>query len=82
MIIILISVFLYIQINKPYTEIININWSIKLPNSYKEIYSIDSGASFHGDGERYHIFEYTKEGDINQTINTMLHRKINLQKYI
>ena len=29
-VIILISVFLYIQINKPYTEIIDMNWSMKL----------------------------------------------------
>ncbi|MBN7573397.1 hypothetical protein C1H57_05250 [Clostridium sp. 2-1] len=68
-VVILISVFLYIQINKPYTEVIDINWSIKLPDSYKEIYSIESIASVHGDGERYHIFEYTKEDDIDQSLN-------------
>lgn len=68
-VIIVTTVFLYRQINKPYTKIIDMNWSIKLPNSYKEIYSIDSGASVHGDGERYHIFQYTKENDINQSVN-------------
>lgn len=67
--VLVIAVFLYVQINKPYTEIIDINWSIKLPDSYKEIYSIDSGADFHGDGERYHIFEYTEENEINQSLN-------------
>ncbi|WP_160687736.1 hypothetical protein [Clostridium sp. C2-6-12] len=68
-VIILISVFLYVQINKPYTEIIDINWSIKLPDTYKEIYSMESEASFHGDGERYHIFQYAKESDINESVN-------------
>jgi len=68
-VIILISVFIYIQINKPYTEIIKINWSINLPSSYKEIYSIESEVSVHGDGERYHVFEYTKENEINQSVD-------------
>lgn len=68
-IIIIIFVFSYIQINKSYTRIIDTNWSIKLPNSYKKIYYIDSGASFHGDGERYTILKYTKEDDINKSVN-------------
>ena len=55
--IVLIGAFTYIQVNKPYTSIINLNWSIKLPKPYKTIYSTDSGASFHGDGQRYHVFE-------------------------
>ena len=69
LLVVIIAIFLYVQIKKPYTEIIDRNWSIKLPNSNKEIYSIDSGASFLGDGERYHIFEYTKENEINQSVN-------------
>lgn len=68
-IVILVGLFLYEQINKPYSEIIYMNWSIILPNSYKEIYSVDSGASFHGDGERYHIFKYTKEDEISLSVN-------------
>ena len=69
LVIALLIVFLYVQITKPYSEIINMNWSIKLPTSYKEIYSVDSGASFHGDGERYHVFEYKNEEDINLSLN-------------
>lgn len=64
-----ITAFTYKQITKPYTEIINSNWDIKLPNSYKEIYSIDSGASFLGDGERYHIFEYEYKDITNMDLN-------------
>lgn len=73
-----LAVFIYVQINKTYTEIIDMNWSIKLPDSYKEIYAIDSGASFHGDGERYHVFQYTNENDINQAVNW----ESNKDKYI
>jgi hypothetical protein len=61
--------FIYTKINKPYTEIINMNWSIKLPSSYKETYSIDSGTSFHGDVERYHILDYKNKGDIELSLN-------------
>lgn len=44
-----------------YNIIIEINWGISLPKSYEEIFSADSGASFHGDGERYHVFKYKEK---------------------
>ena len=69
LLIVLIAVFSYVERNKAYAEIINMNWSIKLPSAYKEIYSVDSEASFHGDGERYHIFEYKNEEKINLSLN-------------
>jgi len=69
LLIVLIAVFSYVEINKAYAEIINMNWSIKLPSAYKEIYSVESEASFHGDGERYHIFEYKNEEKINLSLN-------------
>ena len=47
--------------NKPYNEFIDMNWSIKLPRAYKEIYSADSGLGSIEDSERYHIFKYKKE---------------------
>lgn len=60
-----IVIFMTIQVNKSCIDNINHNWLIKLPTPYKEIYSIDSGESFHGDGERYNILEYKNEEDIN-----------------
>lgn len=33
-----------------------LNWGIILPNDFKEEYYIDTGASFHGDGQRYSTF--------------------------
>lgn len=52
------------KLKTPYDEIIYLNWQINLPTEYEEIYSLDSGPSFHGDGERYHIFQYKKEDRI------------------
>lgn len=65
-----VSLYVHIskQINKPYSEIVFMNWNIKLPSQYKEIYSVDSGSSFQGDGPRYHVFQYKNEEDINQSL--------------
>ncbi len=55
-----------------YADIIHINWSIDISDiskDYEEIYSTDSGASFHGDGERYHIFQCTNSDEILQWLN-------------
>jgi len=81
-IVLIITVLFYGNINKPYIEIINLNWSIELPNSYKEIYSIDSGASFHGDGERYHIFEYDNKIDVEIPLNLESNKNIAIESAI
>ncbi len=53
-----------------YSNILKINWKIELPkNSIKEIYSADSGASFLGDGIRYHIFSYKKDEQIKEMLD-------------
>lgn len=41
-----------------YASTIEKNWGLCLPDGYREVYSADSGASFHGDGVRYHVFQY------------------------
>lgn len=50
-----------------YSNILEKNWGISIPSKskYKEIYQKDSGASFHGDGIRYHIFSYKYEDYID-----------------
>jgi len=68
LVIVLFVGFLYKKINMPYTDVIRLNWSIKLPNPYEEVYSIDSGPSFHGDGERYHIFSYKDNEDVELSL--------------
>lgn len=44
-----------------YLKVIRNNWGLSLPAGCVEVYEIDSGPSFHGDGERYHVFKY-REG--------------------
>ncbi len=41
-----------------YSRILKTNWDFSIPSNaqYSEIYSKDAGASFHGDGVRYHMF--------------------------
>lgn len=47
-----------------YAHVIEANWSIMLPTSYDEIYKIDSGQSFLGDGQRFHVFEVRNQSDV------------------
>ena len=46
------------------------NWSIVLSEEscWDEIYHADSGASFNGDGERYHIVTYEQEDMIENMV--------------
>ena len=39
----------------------NRNWHLNLPETDVEIYVKNSGASFTGDGIRYHILQYDEE---------------------
>ena len=43
----------YMSVAKTFEQ----NWGIILPNDFKEEYYVDTGASFHGDGERYSVFK-------------------------
>ena len=50
-----------------YVSVIKSNWDISLPIKavLTETYEKDSGASFHGDGVRYHVFSYKYEDYID-----------------
>ena len=50
-----------------YASTIKSNWNISLPIKavLTETYEKDSGASFHGDGVRYHVFSYKYEDYID-----------------
>lgn len=76
------AIFICISINQPYTKIIYSNWDIKLPTPYKEIYYTDSGESFHGDGERYSVFQYKKEKDILESLNWQDGKKSSIEESI
>ena len=47
------------------------NWEISIPYKahYTEIYSKDSGPSFHGDGFRYHIFSYKDHSYVEEMLD-------------
>ena len=36
------------------------NWGLAMPEGITELYRTDSGASFHGDGYRYAVYEYAE----------------------
>lgn len=40
---------------------IYLNWNIRLPFGGELVYELDSGPSFHGDGQRYHVFRYEND---------------------
>lgn len=67
-ILIIICIIFFKEFNR-YSNIINSNWDIDLPRCSKEIYEIDSGPSFHGDGERYHILKYRNTKKVHTTLN-------------
>lgn len=65
--IILIVVIGISRLFPSYASTIKSNWGISLPIKavLTETYEKDSGASFHGDGIRYHVFSYKYEDYID-----------------
>lgn len=51
-----------------YSSVLQANWDISLPKAakYDQIYTKDSGASFHGDGVRFHVFTYLNQSPIEE----------------
>lgn len=54
-----------------YSTVLNANWGFGLlsRSHYTEVYSKDTGASFHGDGIRYHVFSYKEDGPIKEMLD-------------
>lgn len=54
-----------------YNTTLEANWEISIPSKarYSEIYSKDSGPSFHGDGIRYHIFSYKDHSYVGEMLD-------------
>lgn len=53
-----------------YSTCLAANWHLSLPSDahYTEIFQKDEGASFHGDGIRYHVFSYENAQPMEQMI--------------
>jgi|GEM_PF-1862362 len=59
LVIMIIGGFIFAAMNRKYTTMIKSNWSISLPVSSKQIYSIDNiGDGWFGEGEKYHVLTY------------------------
>lgn len=54
--------------HEQYSKIIFNNWNVILPNQYKEIYAVESDASIQGDGDRYHVFQFSSDKKISQCV--------------
>lgn len=58
---------IYRSIIPSYSSVLEANWGIELPIKAlcREVYTEDTGPSFHGDGVRYHVFSYRYEDYID-----------------
>lgn len=45
------------------------NWEIKLPDGETECYHADTGDSFHGEGEKYTVFQYESTEDVSTLVD-------------
>ena len=70
-IVVLVTVWtIYRAIVPSYSSVLEANWDIELPIKAlcKEVYSEDTGPSFHGDGIRYHVFRFTNSSEIEKML--------------
>lgn len=67
-IVMVLATAIMVKEHNRYYHIINVNWEISLPRNYKEIYHTDSGPSFHGDGERYSVFQYESLDEVDNLL--------------
>ena len=79
---IVIAVLIIRNNSKTYLDTICSNWGIQLSESYKETYSIDSGTSFLGDGERYHVFKCDNFEAVEDDINWKKENNEDIKKKI
>lgn len=79
------GVLLWKEMNN-YSHVLRMNWKFSLPYSARltEIYSQDSGPSFHGDGIRYHVFSYQNQEPIKEMCDwkTTQQRTIYYESYL
>ena len=60
----------YISLRYSGAGVYEANWGLAMPEGITELYRTDSGASFHGDGYRYAVYEYAEpDEDFNSLLN-------------
>lgn len=70
-IIILLFIFILAKIYDYYSYILGfkLNWNIDFPVATKELYYVDDGASFNGDGITYGVFYYSNTKKLDKMLN-------------
>lgn len=63
-------------------DVIYENWQVRLPEGGKEIYYKSSEASFHGDGQRYSVYEYDNKDIISNAFDWQDKKDENMEKEI
>ena len=63
-------------------DVIYENWHVSLPEGGKEIYYTDSGANFHGDGQRYSVYKYDNEETISNAFEWKNKKDKNIEEEI
>ena len=53
----------YISLRYSGTGVYEANWGLAMPEGITELYRTDSGASFHGDGYRYAVYDYPEQDE-------------------
>ena len=52
-----------------YGDTVYRNWEVALPGGYQQVYSVDDGPSFNGDGMRYHVLYYPAGVDLEDLLD-------------
>lgn len=63
---ILLAVGFAVWMESRYSAVVQTNFGVSLPITYREIYEGDMGASPHGDGYRYHVLQYGRHADLEK----------------
>ena len=66
--VVLMAVVVLLATLEDYTDVLEKNWDLSLPSSDGAVYETDSGASFLGDGYRYHVLEYADGGELAEIL--------------
>ena len=70
-IIIVLLIFILAKIYDYYAYILDfkLNWNMDFPVATKELYYVDTGGGFHGDGITYGVFYYNNTEKIDKMLN-------------
>mgnify|MGYP001636790480 CR=1 FL=1 len=67
-VLLVLSVLMIFWGSEDYAQVSRVNWNLDLPAGKGCLYEADSGASFGGDGERYHVLAYADDSGLEETL--------------